>query len=824
MAQLPQIPTETRPTMKMRSWLHAGRLLLLALALIVSAQVREIGYLVIDQAVMWLPTGVALAGLWLLGARAWWVVFVSTVLTRMAIGYGLQVSLPAGIGSTAEALVGLLLLRRFGFRPHFERLRDVLALCVAAAVSPLASILMSFIARAYLWPDPHIPFHSGWDGWWRMNAIGALAVVPVTVIWLAHPRPRLMSLGSLQIAVVALVQAILVAFIFAFGPGGVTGVVLLNLTVLVALYAAVYQGPRSAVTAGSLAAIVIALATTKGAGPFLAVAREERHVVLQLVELFLVGMPLVFGALVAERRAAEAERRRADTELAHSRELLASINRNVNEGLYRSAPDGTIIYANVAFARLFGCETPEEILPINAFTLHANPGRREELKGVIARSEYIANEEVLFRRRDGSTFWGLVSSTVVHGADGAITGYDGAITDITVWKGLEEQLRQSQRLEAVGQLAGGIAHDFNNVLTAIVGYAELIRSSVPRQGEVHGFASGVLRAAERAAALTRQLLAYSRRQVLSPQVLELGAVVEHLGEMMHRLIGENIQLRITIDPAGSWSRVDRSQLEQVVLNLVVNARDAITEKVAVAEGGTITITVAPIDVDSALAERHVWLRPGPHVALVVADNGIGMTEETRARAFDPFFTTKARGKGTGLGLSTVYGIVKQSGGGVFIDSAAGSGTTVTVYLPRVEAGAEPEPVPASHPAATDEATILFAEDDPNVRETTVQLLARAGFTVVAGTDGLDALELAARHAGDIDLLVTDVVMPRLGGRELASRLMAERPGLRVLFISGYTDDVDDLRELAGAGGDFLQKPFGPEALVTRVRALLGRTG
>ncbi|MBK9778253.1 MAG: MASE1 domain-containing protein [bacterium] len=800
------------------AWARPGQYVLFGLALLAATQVREYGYEVLDQAVMWLPTGVALAGLWLLGWRAWWVVALGAVAQRTLIGYGPDVSLSAGLGSAAEALVGVALLRRLGFRPQLERLRDVLAICVAAAVAPLASIFCSWLARGVLWTSTDVAFYSGWDGWWRMNALGVLAIVPVTVSWLAAGSRRPGLRGSLRIVAVALLQAILVVAVFLVGPDGVTGVMVINITLLVALYAAVRFGPRGAVTAGSLTSVVVAVGTANGLGPFLAVDLHERHMSLQLLELFMVGMPLVFGALVAERRAAEAERRRADTELAHSRELLASINRNVNEGLYRSAPDGTIIYANVAFARLFGCETPEEILPINAFTLHANPERREELKGVIARSDYIANEEVLFRRRDGSTFWGLVSSTVVHGADGAITGYDGAITDITVWKGLEEQLRQSQRLEAVGQLAGGIAHDFNNVLTAIVGYAELIRSSVPGQGEVHGFASGVLRAAERAAALTRQLLAYSRRQVLSPQVLELGAVVEQLGEMMHRLIGENIQLRITIDPAGSWSLVDRSQLEQVVLNLVVNARDAM------AEGGTITITVAPIDVDGPLAERHVWLRPGPHVALVVADNGIGMTEETRARAFDPFFTTKARSKGTGLGLSTVYGIVKQSGGGVFIDSAAGSGTTVTVYLPRVEAGAEPEPAPAPQPAATDEATILFAEDDPNVRETTVQLLARAGFTVVAGTDGLDALELAARHAGNIDLLVTDVVMPRLGGRELASRLMAERPGLRVLFISGYTDDVDDLRELAGAGGDFLQKPFGPEALVGRVRALLGRTG
>ncbi|MBK8164419.1 MAG: response regulator [bacterium] len=415
-----------------------------------------------------------------------------------------------------------------------------------------------------------------------------------------------------------------------------------------------------------------------------------------------------------------------------------------------------------------------------------------------------------FRRRDGTTFWGRVSSTIVRGPDGEIISYDGAIADITAQRQLEEQLRQSQRLESVGQLAGGIAHDFNNVLTAIVGYAELIRSDVGAQSPAHGHAGGVLRAAERAAALTRQLLAYSRRQVLSPQVLELGGVVEQLGEMLRRLIGEHIRLRIDTDARGSWALVDRSQIEQVIVNLVVNARDAMPD------GGELVITVACAGDDHATG-----VHDGPHVALVVADTGVGMDEAVRARAFDPFFTTKDRGKGTGLGLSTVYGIVRQSGGDVFLDSRPGQGTTVTVCLPRVAPGAAPEAAAPARIAAHATATILVAEDEPMVRELTADCLARAGFTVLSAADGEAALELAAAHAGPLDLLLTDVVMPRLGGRELAARLRAARPDLRVLFISGYTDDARDLREAAGPGGDFLHKPFSPEELVARVRALLG---
>lgn len=792
----------------------AVRHLLFLCAFLAATQVREYGYEVLDQAVMWLPTGVALAGLWLLGARAWWVVTLGAVIQRSLIGYDPSVSLPAGLGSAAEALFGLVLLRRLAFQPRLERLRDVLAIGVAAAVSPLASIASSWIARGVLWSHTDMAFYSGWDGWWRMNALGVLAVVPVALAWLAPPRRQRDAREALQIVIVALLQAALVAVVFLAGPHGVTGIMLANFTLLVALYAAVRYGPRGAVTAGSLAAIVVAVGTANGLGPFLDVETHERHLSLQLLELVMVGMPLLFGALVAERRAAEDERRRAGAELAESRELLASIHRNVNEGIYRSRPDGALLYANQAFADLFGYAEPADVLAVNAFTLHAQPARRDELKVVVARRGFIANEEVEFRRLDGTTFWGLVSSTAVRGPDGAITGYDGAIADITARKQLEEQLRQSQRLESVGQLAGGIAHDFNNVLTAIVGYAEMIRSSARSQDPVHGYAGGVLRAAERAAALTRQLLAYSRRQVLSPQVLELGGVVRQSGDMLRRLIGEDIAFGIEVDPSGCWARVDRTQFEQVLLNLVVNARDAL------AGSGSITVTVSRCDVDDDLAAGHLGLQSGPYVRLVVADTGVGMAEDVRAKAFDPFFTTKDRGKGTGLGLSTVYGIVKQSGGGVYLDSLVGRGTAVTVYLPRVAAEPSPAPTPPAAWSGTTAATILFAEDEAVVRELATEFLTRAGLTVLAAVDGQDALDLAARHRGPIDLLVSDVVMPRLGGRELAARLQAEQPALPVLFISGYTDDAGDLCRTAGAARSFLQKPFTPEVLVGRVRALL----
>ena len=789
---------------------------LFALALLASTQVREFGYDVLDQAVVWLPTGVAVAGLWLLGLRAAWLVAACTFAARLLLGYEIQVAIPGAIGSTAEAVAGVLVLRRAGFDPRLERLRDVVAICAAATLAPVASILCSWLGRAFVWSDPHMPFYSGWDGWWRMNALGLLTVVPLAATWLAPPRVAPPRRDLAHLGLLLALQAALVAVVFTAWPPGVTGILLLNLVVLVALYAAVRLGPRGAVLCSGLAAVLIALGTANARGPFLAVARAERHVALQLFELLLVGLPLAFAALAAGRRSAEAERLRSAEELSRSRELLAAIHRNVNEGLYRSLPDGGLLYASQAFVTMFGYESADEIMGVNAFDLHAEPERRRELADTVARRGFIANEEVRFRRRDGTPFWGLVSSTAVRGPDGAITCYDGAITDVTAWKGLEEQLRQSQRLEAVGQLAGGIAHDFNNVLTAIVGYAELIHSALPTTDPSRPFAEGVLRAAERAATLTRQLLAYSRRQVLSPRVLELGAVVRQLGDMLQRLIGENVALQIDTEPGGCWARVDRGQFEQVILNLVVNARDAMPD------GGTVSIVASTVDLVDAQAVGHTDLPAGPYVKVVVRDTGLGMNGDVRARAFDPFFTTKERSKGSGLGLSTVYGIVKQSGGDVALDSRPGHGTEVTIHLPRVAAAPEVEPEADLPSLPSASATLLFAEDEPVVRELTSRFLEFAGFRVLVARDGQEAVDRGLAHDGPLDVLITDVVMPRLGGREVAARLRAARPGLRVLFISGYAEDADELPAIDGHESAFLQKPYRPEILIARVRALLDR--
>jgi PAS domain S-box-containing protein len=534
-------------------------------------------------------------------------------------------------------------------------------------------------------------------------------------------------------------------------------------------------------------------------GTFAVYYREPRSPLS--AELSLVERAASLAAIAIERE------RRED--------LLASVNRNVAEGIFRSTPERGMVYVNRAFATMFGHDSPEAMLQVPSLNLYADPARREELKRLIAREGFFTNEEVQFLRRDGSQFSALVSSTAVRGLNGTIQYYDGAVWDITDRKQLEEQLRQAQKMEAVGKLAGGVAHDFNNLLTAIGGYAEALLTTLPPDGVAYQDALEITRASSRAASLTRQLLAYSRQQILSPSVLDLQQVVDQLGGMLRRLIGEDIKL-ITQHAAGeTFVRVDRGQIEQVILNLVLNARDAMPQ------GGSLTVATMSVELDEAYARAHVGMTAGPHVCLLVQDTGSGMDAATRNRAFDPFFTTKEPGKGTGLGLSTVYGIVKQSGGSVWLDSIPGAGTTVRVYLPRVQEHPEEEQVASLGPAAPVQgATVLVVEDEQLVRDLVSRTLRRAGYTVMVAEHGDEALAISRTHVGPIDLMVTDVVMPRMNGSDLANRLVLERPGLRVLFVSGYPSEALDLRGGLESGMEYLQKPFTPSVLLDRVRELL----
>jgi len=391
----------------------------------------------------------------------------------------------------------------------------------------------------------------------------------------------------------------------------------------------------------------------------------------------------------------------------------------------------------------------------------------------------------------------------------------GVATEITERKQLEEQLLQSQKMEAIGQLAGGVAHDFNNILTAIVGYTDLLSAEFSADDQRLEDLEEIRKAARRAAALTRQLLSFSRKQVLEPRIIDVNAVVMNLDKMLRSLMSENVELKAQLSGDLASARVDPNQLEQVIMNLAINARDAMPD------GGTLTIETGNATLDEDYAARHVSAIPGAYVMLAVTDTGCGMSEEIQARIFEPFFTTKPAGRGTGLGLSTVYGIVKQSGGNIWLYSEPGKGSTFKVYLPAVDS--LPENIGKAAPAqslARGGGTVLVVEDDEQLRRLAHRALANNGFEVLEADRGGTALDIARRHKGTIDLLLTDVIMPDTNGRKLAETLRAARPELRVIYMSGYPDRAIVNHGMLGPGDAYVAKPFTTEAITRKVREVL----
>ena len=432
-------------------------------------------------------------------------------------------------------------------------------------------------------------------------------------------------------------------------------------------------------------------------------------------------------------------------------------------------------------------------------------------RGAPFQAEYRA------KRKDGREIWLNDTGVVIQGS-GAHPLMEGIIVDVTERKLLEKQLQQSRKMEAVGRLAGGIAHDFNNLLTVITGYTDLALSRPAVPLELRTDIERIENAAGRAAALVRQLLAFSRKQVLQPKILDLNAIVANMDKLLRRLMDDNIEMTTKTDEKLGKIKADPAQVEQVIMNLVVNARDAMPK------GGRIVLETCNVDLNAEYATDHASVKPGPYVMLAVSDTGIGMDAETVAQIFEPFYTTKESGHGTGLGLSTVYGIVKQSGGYIWVYSEPGKGSTFKVYLPRVE-GVEEEPAPKKVPSAEERGTetILLVEDEEPVRELIETILSGHGYQVIVADSPWQAEEIAAKFSGEIHLLLTDVVMPQTSGRELAIGIVAKRPNTRVLYMSGYTENVVTSGGLLEQGLAFLQKPFSPGALLHKIREVLSHT-
>lgn len=476
--------------------------------------------------------------------------------------------------------------------------------------------------------------------------------------------------------------------------------------------------------------------------------------------------------------------------------------------------EGRYIDVNESFLSNSGY-TSEEIIgrTTTDIGIYADPEERSRLRQIIEQQGGVRNVEVHRRVKGGEVRIALTSSELI-----TLDGEQCILTttnDITEHKRLEEQLLQSQKMEAVGRLAGGIAHDFNNLLTAIIGYSQIILSGLDEGDPVRDQIGEIEKAGKRAAALTSQLLAFSRKQILQPKVLNLNAVIADIDKMLQRLIGEDIEMRINLDAAIGRVKADPGQIEQIIVNLAVNARDAMPR------GGKLTIETQNVYLDEPYANQHAEVQPGSYVMLAMSDTGTGMDKETQANIFEPFFTTKEKGRGTGLGLSTVYGIVKQSSGHIWVYSEPGRGTTFKIYLPLIEESAEiaETPAPIAESLRGHE-TILVVEDEEVVRNLACEILQMNGYTVLEAADANEALLKYEQHEGAIHLMITDVVMPSISGRELAEHLTPSRPEMKVLYMSGYTDDAIVHHGVLDAGTAFLQKPFTPDALARKAREIL----
>jgi len=513
------------------------------------------------------------------------------------------------------------------------------------------------------------------------------------------------------------------------------------------------------------------------------------------------------------------QRRDPITLLQESEKLVMALLESASQAIMSVDRNGRIVLANPKTEEMFGYSR-QELLGARIEILLPESKRRAHGRD---REEFFTRPRVRpmgigmdlsGRRKNGTEFPVEISLSYVETTEGLFA--IAFVNDISQRKQLEDRLLQAQKMEAVGRLAGGVAHDFNNMLTVIAGYNRMILDDLSPLDPLRGCAEEVLKAADRAAALTRQLLAFSRRQVMQPCVMNVNATVVHTEKMLRRLIGEDVELVLSLPPDIGNIKADPNHIEQAIVNLALNARDAMPK------GGRITVETANVHLDENYARTHMGVKPGDFVMVAVSDTGHGMDAETRRRLFEPFFTTKEKGKGTGLGLASVYGVVKQLGGDIWVYSEPGQGTTFKLYFPRI---AETASLPAVSPAESDRApsteTILVVEDEEAVRDLTVKILRKLGHTVLAAAGGAEAIEIAKSYSGPIALLLTDVVMPNMSGRQVADHLLKLRPDLKVLYLSGYTDNTVIHHGVLDHGVEFLPKPFSREALARKIRDVLG---
>ena len=484
-------------------------------------------------------------------------------------------------------------------------------------------------------------------------------------------------------------------------------------------------------------------------------------------------------------------------------------------GDYVSTPEGTLRLCNASFARIFGYASVEEALRQNAETFYTSPEERKNFIRLVKSKRKLENYEMELRKADGKTVSIVQNVVGVFDRRNELVEIIGYIYDLTTFKQMEKQFIQAQKMEAIGKLAGGVAHDFNNLLAVINGYSDLLLKKLPADDPVKKEIAQIKAAGERAASLTTQLLAFSRKQILNPKILNLNRIISNLEKMLIRLIGEDIHFKTHLQEDLKNIKADSGQIDQILINLVVNARDAMPD------GGDIIVETKNVTINEDFTQYPASLVPGGYVLISVSDTGTGMDEETRQHIFEPFFTTKEQGKGTGLGLSTVYGIVKQYGGNIYVYSEEGLGTTFKLYFPQVDEEDEiVEEKTYDEKSLKGNETILVVEDDSDIQELLETFLSHYGYKVLMASNGKQGIELFRKHKKTIRLVISDVIMPEVSGKKLAEAITADKPDMPLLFISGYTDDVINRQGVPENGAYFLSKPFSPDELVAKVREML----
>jgi PAS domain S-box-containing protein len=765
---------------------------------------------------VWPPAGVAFAALVLVGPRIWPGVTIGAFLANVMTPVPLFAAAGIALGNTGEALLAAVILRRVaGFRPHLEEPRHLRVLLVAAAIGALVAALMG-VAALYstgaLAPNQVLP---ALPTWWAGDMLGLLVVAPVCLSWATAPLARderrvlevlALFLGTAVAVELGLLQSITlpvfqeVEYKYLLFP--------------FVVWAAVRFGPRGASLVTLAVAAVTVWHTARGGGPFLAGSAGRILFALACYLLVLTVTGLVVASAVWH------ERTRATNALQRSEERLRLALDAARMGIWYWSVESNLLVWDDNLRALYGLAPAQPVGGYEEFLGRVHPDDRQFVSESVQRAIRGGGSldyEFRILLPDGRVRWIADQGRVERDGEGHPRYLTGVCMDVTDRRSAEEKLRQSHRMESVGRLAGGVAHETNNQMSVVIGAADFIlrRHDVP--DAVRADVEHIRKAAERTSAITAQLLAFSRRQLLRPVVLDLPGLVARWESVLRRVMGEDCSVVVQAREGVAPVRADPGQLEQALLNLALNARDAMPR------GGTLTVEVfSALVSDEYLARRpDVGIRTGRYVVLAVSDTGHGMDAETLSHAFEPFFTTKGVGHGTGLGLSTVYGIVKQSDGYVWAYSEPGRGSTFKLYLPAADQTAATPAVSAPPPASAGRGElILVVEDDEGVRWMTRRILVDAGYQVLEAADGRAALEVLGRDGAAVQLVVTDVVMPGMGGRALADELARLRPGIPVLFTSGYTDGEIIRRGLLEPGTAFVQKPFGPETIVRSVRERL----